>query len=169
MTDWSELARESESRLSSLAKGQSVRCGSVRTGHGDLRRAAIDMRTCGRKRPVTRWFCTGPRGVRGGIPGRIAGRMASLQLPAQWKCYSKTLELCSFVFRGKKEAPSSGPWPRPTTQRIPSLVPFLNFQDFDDARDRVESAKKKGSKSQSFENPPKAPNLEIWLPQLGGE
>lgn len=29
--------------------------------------------------------------------------------------------------------------------------------------------KKKRSKSQSFENPPKAPNLEIWLPQLGGE
>lgn len=63
MTDWSELARESESHLSSLAKGQSVRGGSVRTGHGDLRRAAIDMRTCGRKRPVTRWFCTGPRGA----------------------------------------------------------------------------------------------------------
>lgn len=87
----------------------------------------------------------GATGGRGGIPGRIAGRMASLQLPAQWKCYLETLELYSFVFRGKKEAPSSGPWPRPTTQRIPSLVPFLNFQDFDEARDRVESAKKKGA------------------------
>lgn len=62
MTDGSELAQESESRLSSLAKGRSVRGGSVRTGHGDLGRA-VDMRTCGRKRPVTRWFCTGPRGA----------------------------------------------------------------------------------------------------------